>query len=53
MREILNIDDRLEFEKVKNLIIEYQDIKPTKNSNNIYSSHLSDPKVLFTTFRCT
>lgn len=43
MREILNIDDWLEFEKVKNLIIEYQDIKPTKNSNNIYSSHLSEP----------
>ena len=43
MREILNIDDWLDYEKVKNLDIEYVDIKPKKNSNNIYSSELSDP----------
>lgn len=43
MREILNVDDWLDFEKVKNLDIEYQDIKPKKNSNNIYSSQLSEP----------
>ena len=43
MREILNVDDWLDFEKVKNLDIEYEDIKPIKNSNNIYSSQLSDP----------
>ena len=30
MREILNVDDWLDFEKVKNLDIEYEDIKPKK-----------------------
>ena len=43
MREILNVDDWLEYEKLKNLDIEYVDIKPKKNSNNIYSSQLKEP----------
>ena len=43
MREILNVDDWLDFEKVKKLDIEYEDIKPKKNSNNIYSSQLGEP----------
>lgn len=43
MREILNVDDWVDYEKVTNLDIEYVDIKPKKNSNNIYSSQLKEP----------
>ena len=43
MREILNVYDWVDYEKVKTLDIEYLNIKPGKKANNIYSSELKEP----------